>query len=345
MTRSQTDQIPRYGTVRVGTMAAIPAVIQKFGLDPAEVFADAGLDLKLLDTPDNVITYASRSHLIKTCRDKTGCSHFGLLVGQQGDLSSFGLVGYLVMHSPDLESALHSLIRYFYLHVQGAATILTRMDDMALLSYSIYEPKVEASEQIEDGAVAIAFNILRNLCGKKRQPVEIRFTHHKPKDTAPYHKFFQTPLRFNAEQNGVLFPANWLKQPVHDADPELHRLLKKQIEVLETSNNDYFPDQVRRILHTALITGHSKADDIAALFSMHSRTLNRRLKAYDTSFKDLADEARYGIAQQLLENSELEITQIAAALGYADASAFCRAFRRWSGITPNTWREQSDDKR
>ena len=132
---------------------------------------------------------------------------------------------------------------------------------------------------------------------------------------------------------------------MHGADPELHRLLKKQIEVLETGNNDYFPDQVRRILHTALITGHSKADDIAALFSMHSRTLSRRLKAYDTSFKDLADKARYEIAQQLLENSELEITQIAAASGYADASAFCRAFRRWSGITPSAWRERSGDKR
>ena len=94
-----------------------------------------------------------------------------------------------------------------------------------------------------------------------------------------------------------------------------------------------------------MITGHSKADDIAALFSMHSRTLNRRLKAYDTSFKDLADKARYEIAQQLLENSELEITQIAAALDYADSSAFTRAFRRWSGITPSAWRERSDDIR
>ena len=345
MTRSQTDLISMDGTVRVGTMAAIPTLLQKLGLNPAEVFADAGLDLKLLDNPDNTVTYACRGHLLKTCVDKTGCGHFGLLVGQQADLSSFGLVGYLVRHSPDIESALLSLTHYLHLHVQGAAASLTRMDDMAFLSYSIYQPKVEASEQIEDGAVAVAFNILRSLCGKKKQPVEIHFTRRKPKDTKPFRKFFQTPLQFNAEQNGVLFPARWLKQPVHGSDPELHRLLQKQIDLLEASHNDNFPNQVRRVLHTALLTDHAKADDIATLFSMHSRTLNRRLKAYDTSFKKLADEARYKISQQLLENSELEIIQIAAALDYADASAFTRAFRRWSGITPSVWRERSDDIR
>jgi AraC-like DNA-binding protein len=92
------------------------------------------------------------------------------------------------------------------------------------------------------------------------------------------------------------------------------------------------------VLRAALMTGHAGADEVAALFAMHSRTLNRRLGAFGTSFRKLVDEGRFAIARKLLECTELDVGEIAGALGYADASAFTRAFRRWSGTTPAAWR-------
>jgi len=77
---------------------------------------------------------------------------------------------------------------------------------------------------------------------------------------------------------------------------------------------------------------------VAALFSMHSRTLNRPLSAFGPSFRELVDESRFEIARQMLESSSLGVSRIADMLGYADASAFTRAFRRWSGTTPARWR-------
>jgi len=78
---------------------------------------------------------------------------------------------------------------------------------------------------------------------------------------------------------------------VQEADPELRRLLQKQIDQLEVGNKDDFPEQVRRVLCTALLTNHAKADQVAALFPMHTRTLHRRLKTFDTSFQELADQS------------------------------------------------------
>ena len=343
MTHSQEDQNLSEGTVRIGSVLSIPDILKIFTVDPAEVLAEAGLSLKLFDDADNVITYSSRSRLIKACMDKTGCNHIGLFIGKQSNLSSFGLLGYLVRHSPTVELALRSFINHFHLNATGASVNLIEQGDLACLSYNIYQPHAVASEQIEDGAVAIVLNILRDLCGRNLRPVEASFTHRKPKDIEAFRQFFKIPLHFDAEVNGVWFPARWLKQSVQGNDPELHRLLQKQIDVLEVSYQSNFPEQVRQVLHTALLTGHAKAEQVAALFSMHSRTFNRRLKAYDTSFKKLADQARYEIAQQLLETSELEIIQIAETLDYADASAFTRAFRRWSGITPSTWRAGHDE--
>ncbi|MBK6351585.1 MAG: helix-turn-helix transcriptional regulator [Proteobacteria bacterium] len=71
---------------------------------------------------------------------------------------------------------------------------------------------------------------------------------------------------------------------------------------------------------------------------MHSRTLSRRLEEFGTGFQQLVDESRFEIARQMLEKTALSVDQIAEAIGYTGASAFTRAFRRWSGTTPAVWR-------
>jgi len=197
----------------------------------------------------------------------------------------------------------------------------------------------------QNGAVATAFNILHRLCGSDWNPVAALFAHRKPEDIEPFHRFFQAPLRFDAERSGLFFHAEWLKQPVIGADPELHRLLQKQIDELEARYHDDFPEQVRRVLRSALRLHHTNADHVAAIFSMHSRTLNRRLKGFGTSFQELTDHCRFEIARQMLEDSDIEPVHIAAALNYADASAFSRAFRRWSGITPTLWRSKINEEK
>ena len=339
MTHSQPNGYQLDGTARIGSVLSIPAVLSTLGLDPARVLAEAGVDLKLFDNPDNVITFSSRAHLIEVCTRRTGCKHFGLLISKNTGLSAFGLVGYFARHSPQVGLALRNFIYHFHLHVQGALISLTEVDDLACLTYSTYQPLVEAREQIENGAVAIAFNIMNELCGENWQPVEVCFAHRKPKNIEPFRHFFKSPLHFDAEQNGIWFPARWLKKPVSGNDPELYRILKKQIGATESAYRNEFPDQVRRVMQTALLTGKTRADQVAALFSMHCRTFNRRLKTYNTSFKEIADQTRFEIAQQLLADSALEMIQIATTLGYADASAFTRAFKRWSGTTPSVWRD------
>jgi AraC-like DNA-binding protein len=75
---------------------------------------------------------------------------------------------------------------------------------------------------------------------------------------------------------------------------------------------------------------------------MHTRALNRRLRDFGTNFQALVDEVRFEIARQMLENSAMEVSHVAATLDYADASAFTRAFRRWSGATPGVWRAKQE---
>ena len=145
-------------------------------------------------------------------------------------------------------------------------------------------------------------------------------------------------LRFDAWQNAIAFPGAWLRHPLAGDDAELQRLIATKIGWLATRLGDESPDQIRSVLRAALMTGHAGADEVAALIAIHSRTLNRRLGGFGTSFRKLVDEGRFAIARELLEYTALDVGGIAGALGYADASAFTRAFRRWSGTTPAAWR-------
>ncbi len=326
------------GRVRIGTAAAIPQLLRSFGLNPSDVLAEANLDPDLFDDPDNTITYAARNHLVGLCVARTGCRHFGLLLGQQVGLSALGLMGFLVKQSPHVEGALLNLLRYMHLQVRGATTTLSVDGDSAKLGYAIHLPRIEASDQLADGAIAMAFNVMRELCGPEWSPTAAMFTHRQPEDIGPFRRFFRVPLHFDASQNALVFSAQWLRRRVHGADPELRRLLQQQIDAIEARHRDNFQEQVRRVLHSVLLTDRGTADQVAALFSMHSRTLNRRLNAFGTSFQELADEGRCAIALRMLEDSPKRVDEIASMLRYSNASAFTRAFRRWTGTTPSDWR-------
>jgi len=329
---------PSEATLRVGGAMAITAVLRDFGIDPLEVLVEAGIAPKLFDDPDNLITYRARGRLMTRSVVRTGCPHFGLLVGQRMNLQSLGLVGLLVRNAPDVGSALRSLVTFLHLHARGAVMDLTVDPGLATLSYDAYQPAVESIDQTGDGATAMMLNAMRTLCGTDFQPIEARFAHRKPDDVRPFRQFFKVPLRFDAEHFALVFSRDWLDRRVPGTDTELERLLQKQIDVLEAKHGDEFPQIVRGILRSTLLTDQTGADQIAALFSMHVRTLSRRLETFGTSFQELVDEGRFEIARQMLENTSVEVGQIAEALGYTRPSAFIRAFRRWSGTTPAAWR-------
>jgi AraC-like DNA-binding protein len=88
-------------------------------------------------------------------------------------------------------------------------------------------------------------------------------------------------------------------------------------------------------LRILLVSGRSSAQEVAAILSLHRRTLDRRLRDLGTNFQDILDEIRFETACQLLDNTQLRLVDIAASLGYSESSAFTRAYRRWCGVVPS----------
>jgi len=330
------------GVLRVGPLARIPEVLRQFGQDPESILAAVGLALSLFDDHDNTISFLTLGRLLHLCAERTSCPHFGLLAARQASLSSLGAVGDLMRHSPDVGAALRNFILYLHLHDRGAVPTLAVRDGVAVLGYAIYQTGVVRADQLCDGGITVAFNILRTLCGEAWLPTEVLFSHSKPDDVAPYRRFFRAPLRFDADQTALVFPSSWLSHPLSGADEGMRRILEAWVAAIDGEGRIDVVAQLRRVLRTLLSSGGDSIEQAAQLLSMHPRTLNRRLKERDTSFKALLDEARFEVARQLLEFTGISIIEIAATLDYADASAFTRAFRRWSGTTPALWRVRAE---
>ena len=179
---------------------------------------------------------------------------------------------------------------------------------------------------------------MRGLCGHHWQATEVRFAHDRPRNLVPFRQFFQAPLRFDTGETAVVFTRGWMDKPLLSADPLLHTMMEQRVSEQASLAHDDVASQLRRVL-PSLVTTHSDSLDMAAnRFGLATRTLNRRLAAEGTSYLQLRGEARYTIARQLLTGTRMPANQIADRLGYANASAFTRAFRQWSGKAPAEWR-------
>jgi AraC-like DNA-binding protein len=327
---------PAAGIIALGITAEIAAVLRQFGADldqdiraarPAP--SEEGLEVSPIPVED-------LGRLMAACVTKTKCPHFGLLVGQRSILAALGLVGCLMPRLQTVGVALKNLVWHLQ-QDRDAAPLLTVDGGLARLSYAIHTPGVESADQIADGAMATALNIMRTLCGSEWAPTEVLLPRRPPPDLAPFTRFFQAPVRFEAGTAALVFPASWLHRQIVREDV-LRGLFAERLCTPEAIADVSFGDGVRRVLRARLLRDDCSAETVARLFSMHRRTLTRHLHEEGLSFNAMVDEIRFEVARQLMTNAEMTLGDVATALSFSEPSAFTRAFRRWSGQTPTAWR-------
>ncbi len=241
-------------SVRVGPLVSLPAVLRSLGCDPIPIFERAGFNLAQFVDPDFRISFVAGSKLLESCVAATGCDHFGLLVGERAVPSHLGLAGYLLRSAPNVNAALRGLLDYLQLHDEGGIPTLATSGDTTFLGYAIHLSGVEAQDQIHDLSVAMAFQIMRGLCGDSWQAREILLMRRTPRDLARYKRFFQAPMRFDSDQSAVAFPTQWLSHALSSHDSLLHDHLVKQAINLRANQAKDFAGELRRLLRQCLMS-------------------------------------------------------------------------------------------
>jgi len=330
---------PATSVIRVGGAAALLPLLAREGIDVGRLVSEVGLTIAVFDDPDNVVPFAALCRLVKLAAERTGLADVGLRTCLATGLASLGTLGYLIANSETVGHGLAALETFLYVHDQGATPVLATDGATAHLGYEVLAPDLPGADQVTFGALAIATNLLRQLCGRDFRLLHVAFRYRAPPDTSLFRSFFAAPVRFDAVRSAIAFEARWLTSPTPNADPYLRRVLLDRVQGDMARLGETADDRIRRVLRTLVASGRFSVDDAAAAFGINRRTLARRLGAGGTSFRQLLDDARHSEAQRLLRLSAAPVAEIAARLGYADSTSFTRAFRRWAGTSPREWRK------
>lgn len=330
--------MPHRHDVRVGTLMPIPALLREHGSDPRRTFAAVGLDLAEFDHPDRRVPFAKAGALLDACARETGVAHFALLVASRFALSQLGLLAQLMRNSGTVGDALTSLVRYIHLNDRGAVPYLLDLGQgQTALGYVVYRHDTAGIAHVYDLALGVGCGIMHAVCGPGWKPLQVSLAHARPRDPRPWRRHFGAPVRFDAAHTEIVFASQWLKRAIADADATLRLAAEQAAGVIE-GNDARLAPRVQRIVHGLVMAGEATARATSALLGLHERALRRRLHDEGTSFQALLNAARLEIAQQLLQETRLPVSEIAASLHYADATAFSRAFRRAAGTSPSAWR-------
>ncbi|MEZ5501212.1 MAG: AraC family transcriptional regulator [Halioglobus sp.] len=327
------------GMVRSGPILAIPAVLRSFGVEPHALLAEFGLTESFFADPENTLSTTMAGRLLGRCVERTGCEHFGLLVGQHASASSLGALGYLMQSSSTVEEALTCFSRDLDVQDQGGVVWVETEGSHAILGYTLFEGERESLDQIMACAIAIATNILRSFFGSPWHPDQVLFAFSRPRRVAPYQRFFGVLPNFDMDRTGIVFHSRLLNTPINGADLLLHKLMEERVRELKQISEDNLIEHVRRLLRSMVTSSSCSVEAVAEQVGMHRRAVNRKLAAAGTTLRQMRDEARREVACQLLENTNNSVTDIATMLGYADAASFTRGFQRWTGSTPSRWRK------
>ena len=330
------------GHARVGAFHAVPGLIRSLGGQPEAVLRPLELSEEFLENQDNVLPIATLGELLHRGAQETHCEHFGLLAGSHAGVGQIGAPGKMMLLFPTVGQALDALQRFFHLHNRAAIVILRRNGDRAFLVFSVLTGSFRGLVELQDGALAAALNIMRRLLGKQWGPSEVHLMRRQPGNPGVYSGFFGAPCVFNATQSGLVFPASTLDLPLCDpgatSRPDSADAHPAEATTPASAAMDWV-ELVRRTTLGLLLAGRCSQQSVAAALGISTRTLNRHLEHAGSSYREIADYSRFTASRMLIRETDMPLGNIARLLNYSDLSSFGRAFKRWTGTSPSTWRQ------
>lgn len=192
-------------------------------------------------------------------------------------------------------------------------------------------------------AVSAATALSREVCLDEFSPIAVKFSHDAPEDLSPAEAHFGCPVHYSADADGLEISDAMLRAGNRLGDASISDFFDNHLdqELERFEDNGRLDQQVCSHISRALSEGTPKVADIALNMGMSSRTLQRRLAAEGCVFQDLVVKARRNLAEQLLRQSDFALAEVAFLTGYSEQSTFARAFKRWSGQTPASFRRSA----
>jgi AraC-like DNA-binding protein len=283
-------------------------------------------------------------HFFDRLIDLVGDPLLGLHLAKAYPPQAYGIYGLALQVAPDLRSVFQFGLEYGQL----AYSLMNRSVafDKHHAFYRLTPSNLKLSKKLRtfysDRDIGAAVYALESIVRDAITFDHIALTHDGQGRKQEYMDYFGCDIKFNASSNYYAIPIESIDQPLPFSQPEIFELCRSQsaLQLSKLAGENDLIGQVRQEFHKRPGYLHDFAS-IATQLNMTERTLRRRLAKLGTSYHDIQQEIRFETSRDYLLNSALRLQEIAELVGYNDATAFCYAFKKWSGgLSPRQFRQQ-----
>jgi AraC-like DNA-binding protein len=310
--------------------------------DLPELLLGTSLPSSILLTADNTyITATQTMRILNNALRMAGAPDFGLRLGQQLQPSSHGPMGYLVLSSPDVFTALESFADFLPVRLPFSSVHISLDDHWLSCSLTLkIDPIPVVRRVLQECFVLMIQSVAESVLGREMRDATIKLAHEKPEYHLLYANYIHSTVEFSQESCTILIPAEVARFPNASGNSDAYALAQKLcqglLEQMPTSGLST-TDRVRRTLLSAPI-GNLTATDVASALFVTKRTLQRRLEREGTSYRGITEKLHAELAIRHLREPGQTVESIAVLMGYFDTAAFRKAFRRWYGQSPAEYR-------
>jgi AraC-like DNA-binding protein len=323
---------------------ASAAVMTEFGRGHGLSVADLldGSGLSEPDLADHGRTIVGRqelaiaTNLVNLLGSPAGAADLGTRVGAGYHVGSFGIFGFACLTSSTLGDTVRFAARYYELSYGFCLPTVTVDGPVAALRLDLPDLTGPVAEFLVRRDLSAIAQVMSESLGSPVPFTAIDFAGPRPKsgDEAARAAFGVTPGH-GAQATMASWPAELLEHRLPQASDISVEMCRQQCHTLLERRRQRTGMALRVREQLASIDGapHTIAETARRL-AMSERTLRRRLAEENTTFRDLADEVHRMLAEELLATGALSVEDVALRLGYAEATSFIAAFKRWTGTTP-----------
>lgn len=309
-------------------------LLANFGLS-----SDGSVDPKRMITADDYYTF-----LEDIAKTDTGTIDLPLRTGHSMRCDEYGAFGLAWKSASNLLGSFQRAVRYARVLTNVSTYEIQVVDEGVWMILNRDGQRRLGMRLSNEATIASIFAISNEACSQAAVALEIRLKHQQPETIEQHEEHFRCKVNFGADRDGILFSNESITAANRLADMGIVSYLDNQLEKEVGQFNDdemSFDREVCREIANKLSNGIPTVTSIAKSMGMSARTMQRRLSEAGITFRGLVDEARRQLAEGLLTDSEYSIVEIAFLAGFSEQSAFSRAFKRWSGQTPRSFRVNS----
>lgn len=312
--------------------------------DKSALLRSVGIDPEEPVEPSRMVSDTEYYAFFERCAAADGKgATLPLRVGAAMRCDEYGAFGLAWKSATDLRGSFARAERYARVLTSVSTYEVEPTDEGAFLHLHRDGERRLGMRLSNEATIASIVSISREASSQELRPLAVFFKHPAPASVAEHERHFGCPVHFASDRDALLVSSATLETPNKVADAGIASFFDTHLEadLAKLEDESSLERRVRSRISRSLSEGLPTISDVAGHLHMSGRTLQRRLAERGASFQILLDETRRRLAERLLRETDYSLAEVAFMTGFAEQSSLTRAFKRWAGRTPRSYRLQS----